>query len=69
MQTITPGTTDGIVTAVEGIDPGTVVAADNFNRLTDGAKVAVRASAAVPGTGAAGGAGQGSHHHKSSPSP
>jgi len=68
MQTITPGTTDGIVTAVEGIDPGTVVAADNFNRLTDGAKVAVRPGAAAPGSGAPAGAGQGGHHHKSPPS-
>ena len=39
MQTITVGTTDGNVSSVEGIDPGTVVAADNFNKLTDGAKV------------------------------
>jgi multidrug efflux system membrane fusion protein len=44
MQTITVGTTDGNVSAVEGIDPGTVVAADNFNKLTDGAKVTVRTS-------------------------
>jgi membrane fusion protein, multidrug efflux system len=42
MQPITTGTTDGNVTAVEGIQPGEVVAADNFNRLTDGAKVTVR---------------------------
>ena len=42
MQIITVGTTDGNVSAVEGIDPGTVVAADNFNKLTDGAKVIVR---------------------------
>jgi multidrug efflux system membrane fusion protein len=43
MQTITVGTTDGNVSSVEGIDPGAVVAADNFNKLTDGAKVTVRA--------------------------
>ncbi len=42
MQTITVGTTDGNASAVEGIAPGAVVAADNFNRLTDGAKVTVR---------------------------
>lgn len=47
MQTITTGTTDGTVTAVEGIDPGTVVVADNFNRLADGMKVLVR----TPGGG------------------
>jgi membrane fusion protein, multidrug efflux system len=44
MQAITIGTTDGTVSTVEGIEPGTVVAADNFNRLTDGAKVMVRPS-------------------------
>ena len=43
MQTITVGTTDGNISSVEGIDPGAVVAADNFNKLTDGAKVTVRA--------------------------
>jgi len=42
VQTITVGTTDGHTSAVEGIEPGAVVAADNFNRLTDGAKVTVR---------------------------
>jgi len=42
MQIITVGTTDGHTSAVEGIEPGAVVAADNFNRLTDGAKVTVR---------------------------
>jgi multidrug efflux system membrane fusion protein len=45
MQTITVGTTDGNVSSVEGIDPGAMVAADNFNKLTDGAKVTVRAPA------------------------
>jgi membrane fusion protein, multidrug efflux system len=42
MKTITVGTTDGNVSQVDGIDPGTVVVADNFNKLTDGAKVTVR---------------------------
>ena len=42
MQAITVGTTDGHTSAVEGIEPGAVLAADNFNRLTDGAKVTVR---------------------------
>lgn len=44
MQAITVGTTDGTVSAVEGIDPGTVVISDNFNKLTDGAKVVVRSA-------------------------
>lgn len=56
MQTITVGATDGNVSAVEGIDPGTVVAADNFNKLTDGARVTVRP--------AGGGAGRGGGHKK-----
>jgi multidrug efflux system membrane fusion protein len=42
MQTITAGTTDGTVTEVEGIEPGTKVVADNFNKLSDGMKVVVR---------------------------
>jgi len=42
MQPITAGTTDGNVTAVEGIQPGEVIAVDNFNRLADGARVTVR---------------------------
>src|SRR5258706_5266239 len=42
MQTITVATTDGNASAVEGIVPGVVVVADNFNRLTDGAKITVR---------------------------
>jgi multidrug efflux system membrane fusion protein len=57
MQTITIDTTDGNVSAVAGIDPDTVVAADNFNKLTDGAKVMLR-----PGNG--GGAGKGGRHKK-----
>jgi len=44
VQTITLGTTDGNVSAVEGIEPGTMVAADNFNKLSDGAKVTVRSA-------------------------
>jgi multidrug efflux system membrane fusion protein len=59
MQAITVDATDGNVSAVEGIDPGTVVAADNFNKLTDGAKVMLR-----PANG--GGAGKGGWHKKDS---
>jgi multidrug efflux system membrane fusion protein len=44
VKPITVGATDGNVSSVEGVDPGAVVVADNFNRLTDGAKVAVRSS-------------------------
>ncbi|MEY2498352.1 MAG: rane fusion protein multidrug efflux system [Verrucomicrobiota bacterium] len=42
LKTITVGTTEGNVTEVQGLEPAAVVAADSFNRLTDGAKVAVR---------------------------
>ncbi len=44
MQTITVGATDGNVSQVEGIDPGTLVVGDNFNKLNDGAKVILRPS-------------------------
>jgi multidrug efflux system membrane fusion protein len=52
MQTLTIGTTDGNVSSVDGIDPGTVVVADNFNKLTDGAKVTVRPPGGGPSKGA-----------------
>jgi multidrug efflux system membrane fusion protein len=39
--------TDGDTSAVEGLEPETVLVADNFNRLTDGMKVTVR----EPGSG------------------
>jgi multidrug efflux system membrane fusion protein len=65
LKTITTGTTDGNITAVEGIEPGTMVAADNFNKLTDGAKVAIRPGGPY-GNGGAGG-GKGGHHQKASP--
>jgi multidrug efflux system membrane fusion protein len=45
MQSITVGTTDGNVSAIEGLEPGVVVAADNFSRLTDGAAVQLRPTA------------------------
>jgi multidrug efflux system membrane fusion protein len=45
MRTITPGTTDGSVTAVEGLEPNEVVAVNGFDKLLDGAKVIVRAPA------------------------
>ena len=45
VQTITVGTTDGTVSAVEGLAPGAQMAADNFNRLTEGAKVVARSAA------------------------
>jgi multidrug efflux system membrane fusion protein len=43
-QNITVSVTDGNVSAVQGVSPNALVAADNFNRLTDGSRVAVRPS-------------------------
>jgi len=54
MRTITPGTTDGSVTAVQGLQPQDVVAVNGFDKLLDGAKVTVRA----PGKGNGGVSGQ-----------
>jgi multidrug efflux system membrane fusion protein len=55
MRAITPGTTDGSVTAVQGLEPQEVVAVTGFDKLLDGAKVAVRA----PASGSGGASGQG----------
>jgi multidrug efflux system membrane fusion protein len=46
LKTITVGTSDGNVSEVQDLQPGTVVAADSFNRLSDGAKIAVRSAVA-----------------------
>jgi multidrug efflux system membrane fusion protein len=43
MRTIVPGTVDGNTTAVtQGLEPGDVIALDNFNKLGEGVKVAAR---------------------------
>ena len=47
LKTVTVGTTDGNVSEVQDLQPGAVVAADSFNRLSDGAKVAIRPSASA----------------------
>ncbi len=47
LKSITVGTTDGNVSEVQDLQPGSVVAADSFNRLSDGAKVAIRPSASA----------------------
>ncbi|HTV59099.1 MAG TPA: efflux RND transporter periplasmic adaptor subunit [Verrucomicrobiae bacterium] len=56
MQTIKQGTTDGDVTSVEGVEPGATVATSGFDKLQDGAKVAIRSG---KGTGQGGNQGQG----------
>jgi multidrug efflux system membrane fusion protein len=45
LKTIAVGTSDGNISEVQGLQPGAVVAADSFNRLSDGAKIAVRSAA------------------------
>jgi membrane fusion protein, multidrug efflux system len=60
MQPVTVGTTDGGLAAVQGLQPGQVVAVTGFDKLQDGAKVAISnapggSNAPVnggPGTGA-----------------
>jgi multidrug efflux system membrane fusion protein len=42
MRAITPGVTDADTTSVEGVEPGEVIATDNFNKLGDGMKVNLR---------------------------
>ena len=54
MRTITPGTTDGSVTAVQGVEPQEVVAVTGFDKLLDGAKVTIR----TPAKGSGGASGQ-----------
>jgi multidrug efflux system membrane fusion protein len=54
MRTITPGTTDGSVTAVQGVEPQEVVAVNGFDKLLDGAKVTIR----TPAKGSGGASGQ-----------
>lgn len=42
MQTISVGTTDGNVAAVDGLKPGDTIAVDGFDKLQDGVKVVAR---------------------------
>jgi len=49
LQRIKPGLVDAETTQVDGIAPGTVVANSSFEKLQDGAPVAIRRPAAVPG--------------------
>ena len=45
LKTITVVRTEGNVSEAQGVQPGAVVAADSFNRLSDGAKVTMRPAA------------------------
>jgi multidrug efflux system membrane fusion protein len=46
VRNITPGAADGGMTAVEGINPGEVVATSSFEKLQAGSKVAIAKQAA-----------------------
>ncbi len=62
IQNITVGPTDGTNSVVNELSPGAAIAADNFNRLTDGASVVAR-----PSSGQESGQGQQkAHHHQDS---
>jgi multidrug efflux system membrane fusion protein len=58
IKSITPGAADNDSTSVQGIKPGDVVAINGFDKLQDGAKVAVRKGGG-DGSGGAGGGGNG----------
>lgn len=42
MRTVKTEATDGNITAVDGLQPGELIVTDNFNRLSDGAKISER---------------------------
>jgi len=46
MQTVNVGTTDGNVTAVDGLKSGDVIAVDGFDKLQNGIKISMRATTA-----------------------
>jgi membrane fusion protein, multidrug efflux system len=50
VQNVTVGTTDGNTSAVQGIQPGDVIAMTGFDKLQDGAKVTVRNGNGSSGT-------------------
>ena len=59
IRTVKVGTTDGNITAVEGINPGDVVAVNGFDKLQDGAPVTIRKPTAGGGAnGNSGGGGE-----------
>jgi multidrug efflux system membrane fusion protein len=61
MRTITTGVTDVDTTSVEGLEPGALIATDNFNKLGDGVKVTLRQPG---GAGKKGGAPGDKKHHQ-----
>jgi membrane fusion protein, multidrug efflux system len=69
MQSVTIGTTDGGVAAVQGVNPGDAVAITGFDKLQDGAKVSIQKTPAdnsSPANAASGsGSGKGSGSNSS----
>jgi multidrug efflux system membrane fusion protein len=59
MQPVTVGTTDGSVAAVQGLQPGQVIAVAGFDKLQDGAKVSVSNASGAPNAPANSGSGTG----------
>jgi multidrug efflux system membrane fusion protein len=57
IKTVKVGTTDGNITAVEGINPGDVVAVNGFDKLQDGIPVRIQQPAASGNMGSSGGSG------------
>jgi membrane fusion protein, multidrug efflux system len=53
LRQVKEGTSDGNVTAVEGVNPGEVVATDGFDKLQDGIKVRIRGASKAAAAGAA----------------
>jgi multidrug efflux system membrane fusion protein len=59
LRTVKVGTTDGNITAVEGINPGDVVAVNGFDKLQDGVPVRIQKPGASGGANASSGGGGG----------
>jgi len=59
LRTVKVGTTDGSITAVEGINPGDVVAVNGFDKLQDGVPVRIQKPGASGGANANSGGGGG----------
>ena len=67
IRNITPGTTDGTVTAVQGIEPQEVVATNGFDKLLDGGKVTVRSPKGSSASGPQAQNGNGNGNQSTSP--
>jgi membrane fusion protein, multidrug efflux system len=66
LQTVTVGTTDGSTAAVQGVNPGEVLAVTGFDKLQNGGKVTILKS---PGAGGGGTGGNSTNPNSSNPNP